>query len=107
VLAASLAIHADGLDSLAVLARANARRRTAAAEPWLTILPAVAQADLLARAGWQVTEMFDAADFGTGADPGRSLLMTARPAGGSGGSSPRADTAGGSGGSSPRADTAG
>ena len=107
VLAASLAIHADGLDSRAVLARANARRRTAAAEPWLTILPAVAQADLLARAGWQVTEMFDAADFGTGADPGRSLLMTARPAGGSGGSSPRADTAGGSGGSSPRADTAG
>jgi methyltransferase (TIGR00027 family) len=81
VLAASLSIHADGLDSAVVLARANARRRTAAFEPWLTILPVSAQATLLARAGWRVATSADAADLGTGAEPGRSLLVTAAPAG--------------------------
>ena len=80
-LAASLAIHADGLDSAAVLARGNARRRTAGSEPWLTILPAAGQTDLLARAGWLLTSAVDPADLGTGADAGRSLLVTARPAG--------------------------
>jgi len=77
LLAASLATHAEGLDSAVVLARANARRRTAAQEPWLTIRPAAAQVSLLARAGWQVTRSVDAADLGTGAEPGRSLLVTA------------------------------
>ena len=81
VLAASLSIHAEGLDSKGVLARANARRRTAADEPWLTILPASAQNGLLARAGWRITASVDAADLGTGAEPGRSLLVTAEPAG--------------------------
>ncbi len=76
VLAASLAVHADGLDSARVLEVANARRRTAEEEPWLTILPADAQAALLARAGWTVTASVDAADLGTGATPGRSLLVT-------------------------------
>jgi methyltransferase (TIGR00027 family) len=76
VLAASLAVHADGLDSAEVLAVANARRRTAEAEPWLTILPAEAQAALLARAGWTITTSVDAADLGTGAVPGRSLLVS-------------------------------
>jgi len=80
VLAASLSVHDAGLDTAAVLARANARRRAAAQEPWLTILPASAQRELLARAGWQVTGLVDAADFGTGAEPGRSLLVTAQPA---------------------------
>ena len=77
VLAASLAVHADGLDSALVLEVANARRRTASEEPWLTILPADAQTALLARAGWTVTASVDAADLGTGAIPGRSLLATA------------------------------
>jgi methyltransferase (TIGR00027 family) len=76
-LAASLSVHADGLDSAQVLAVANARRRTAEAEPWLTILPAQAQTALLRRAGWRVTSSVDAADLGTGAVPGRSLLVTA------------------------------
>lgn len=76
-LAASLSIHADGLDSAHVLEVANARRRTAEAEPWLTILPVAAQTALLARAGWKITTSVDAADLGTGADPGRSLLVTA------------------------------
>ena len=76
VLAASLAVHADGLDSARVLEVANGRRRTAEEEPWLTILPAQAQTALLARAGWTVTASVDAADLGTGAAPGRSLLVT-------------------------------
>jgi methyltransferase (TIGR00027 family) len=80
-LAASLAIHAEGLDSARVLEVANARRQTADAEPWLTILPVSAQADLLESAGWLVTTAVDAADLGTGADRGRSLLVTAQPAG--------------------------
>jgi methyltransferase (TIGR00027 family) len=79
-LAASLSIHADGLDSAQVLVQANGRRRAADAEPWLTILPAAAQAALLLRAGWRITASADAADLGTGADPGRSLLVTAVPA---------------------------
>ena len=80
-LAASLSTHAEGLDSTLVLARANARRRTADEEPWLTILPAAAQVSLLARAGWLVAASADAADLGTGAEAGRSLLVTARPTG--------------------------
>jgi methyltransferase (TIGR00027 family) len=80
LLAASLSIHAEGLDSALVLARANARRRAADAEPWLTILPVGAQVSLLARAGWLVTASQDAASLGTGAEPGRSLLVTAEPA---------------------------
>ena len=81
VLAASLSVHSEALDSAVVLARANARRRTAAAEPWLTILPAGAQVSLLDRAGWLVTTSADAADLGTGAEPGRSLLVKAELAG--------------------------
>jgi methyltransferase (TIGR00027 family) len=80
VLAASLAIHADGLDSARVLEVANARRRTARDEPWRTILPAAEHAGLLTRAGWDVTSAADAAGLGTGAEPGRSLLVAARPA---------------------------
>jgi methyltransferase (TIGR00027 family) len=80
-LAASLSVHAEGLDTEVVLARANARRRTSAQEPWLSILPASAQRELLASAGWRVTGAVDAADFGTGTEPGRSLLVTAKPTG--------------------------
>ena len=82
MLAASLSVHRDGQDSARVTAAANARRRAADAEPWLTILPAAAHLELVARAGWQAAEVADAAQFGTGAEPGRSLLMTARPAAG-------------------------
>jgi methyltransferase (TIGR00027 family) len=80
-LAASLAIHPDGLDTARVLQVANSRRRAAGAEPWLTILPAAAHLDLLAQAGWQGAGPTDAAELGTGAEPGRSLLVTAHPAG--------------------------
>jgi methyltransferase (TIGR00027 family) len=74
LLAASLAVHPDGLDSAAVVARANARRRNGASEPWRTILPASSQRQLLAGAGWVVVT---AADDTAG--PRRSLLVIAQP----------------------------
>ena len=80
-LAASLAIHPDGLDTARVLQVANSRRRAAGAEPWLTILPAAAHLDLLTQAGWQAAGQTDVAELGTGAEPGRSLLVTAHPTG--------------------------
>jgi methyltransferase (TIGR00027 family) len=76
-LAVSLAIHREGLDSAHVAAAANSRRRDPR-ESWLTILPAAAHLELIGRAGWQVSEVVDAAELGTGAEPGRSLLVTAR-----------------------------
>jgi methyltransferase (TIGR00027 family) len=79
-LAASLVIHRDDLDSAWVLEVVNSRRRIAVAEPFLTILPAAAHLDLLTQAGWQAGEPTDAAELGTGAEPGRSLLVTAHPA---------------------------
>lgn len=78
VLAASLSVHRDGQDSERVTAVANARRLSAGTEPWLTILPAAAHLDLLRRAGSVPAEAVDAARLGTGAEPGRSLLVTAR-----------------------------
>jgi methyltransferase (TIGR00027 family) len=78
-LAVSLATHREGLDSGQVAAVANSRRGHSR-ESWLTILPAAAHLELLGRAGWQVSNRVDAAELGTGAEPGRSLLVTARPA---------------------------
>jgi O-methyltransferase involved in polyketide biosynthesis len=79
-LAASLATHRDGADSARVAAIANSGRRSSAEEPWLTILPTTAYLELLGQAGWVVDQGVDAAQFGTGAEPGRSLLVTACPA---------------------------
>jgi methyltransferase (TIGR00027 family) len=79
-LAASLATHREGADSARVAAIANSRRRSSAEEPWLTILPATAHLELLGEAGWVVDRSVDAAQLGTGAEPGRSLLVSARPA---------------------------
>ena len=78
-LAASLAIHPDGIDSEWVRERANAARANGLTEPWLTILPAAGHLDLLATAGWQVVECRDDATFDTGAVPHRSLCVVARP----------------------------
>ncbi|HEU5420346.1 MAG TPA: class I SAM-dependent methyltransferase [Streptosporangiaceae bacterium] len=79
VLAASLAIHPEGADTAAVLARANAARRTGVTEPWRTILPAAAHLALLAAAGWLSEAAVDDAELDSGAPPRRSLLVTARP----------------------------
>jgi methyltransferase (TIGR00027 family) len=78
-LAASLAVHAEGLATAEVLAAANARRRTAQTEPWRTILPRDEQIALLARAGWHTDQVIDAADLEATAPPGRSLLVRAHP----------------------------
>jgi methyltransferase (TIGR00027 family) len=79
VLAVSLATHADGHDSAEVVRTANDRRRTAAAEPWQTILPAGEHLALLTDAGWQVTETQWSPVAATDVSYGRrSLLVTAR-----------------------------
>ncbi|MCQ4079797.1 class I SAM-dependent methyltransferase [Streptomyces sp. RB6PN25] len=77
VLAASLAVHEDGLDSAEVAAAANARRRSGAREPWRTILPADAHLELFTRAGWSVEHAVDAVELDDGVRPGRCLLVTA------------------------------
>lgn len=78
VLAASLAIHADGLDSGEVAAEANLRRRTGTTEPWRTILPVAEHLALIEQAGWTVTATqwcpAANADVGNGR---RTLLATA------------------------------
>ncbi len=79
MLAVSLSIHPDGIDSATAVARANAGRPAADAEPWLTILPAAGQLSLLARAGWPAAEVRDDAAPGAGPAARRSLLVTARP----------------------------
>jgi methyltransferase (TIGR00027 family) len=71
-LAASLAVHREGVDPEQAVVTANSRRRTAMSEPWRTILPAGAHLGLLTRAGWQVEHVEHA---GAG-----SLLVVAGPA---------------------------
>ena len=78
-LAASLAVHAEGLATAEVLAAANARRRAGQTEPWRTILPRDEQIALLAGAGWRTDQAVDAADLEATAPPGRSLLVLAHP----------------------------
>ncbi len=78
-LAASLAVHPDGVDSAWMVERANAARPRAQSEPWRTILPVSAHLELVDRSGWTVVQSVDDAAMGTGAVPGRSLLILARP----------------------------
>ena len=78
-LAASLAVHADGLATADVLAAANARRRAGRTEPWRTILPRDEHIALLARAGWRTDQAVDAADLEATAPAGRNLLVLAHP----------------------------
>jgi methyltransferase (TIGR00027 family) len=79
VLAASLAVHAEGVDSGRAVDRANAGRPEATTEPWRTILPPTAHLALVTRSGWRVSDSLDDASYDTGAVPGRSLLVVARP----------------------------
>jgi methyltransferase (TIGR00027 family) len=78
-LAASLAVHPDGVDSKVVVDRANAARPDGSAEPWLTILPAAGHLGLVTRSGWVPVQCRDDATLATGAVPGRSLCLVARP----------------------------
>jgi methyltransferase (TIGR00027 family) len=66
-LVASLAIHADGIDSQGAVAVANARRRDSSTEPWRTILPRAEHLALLVECGWlsrQVVEVPSASGSG-------------------------------------------
>lgn len=79
MLAVSIATHADGFDSAEVIAAANVRRRTGAAEPWLTILPAADHLALVERGGWTVTTTEWSPETGRDVSHGRrSLLVSAR-----------------------------
>jgi hypothetical protein len=62
-----------------VVDEANAGRPGATTEPWRTILAPTAHLALVTRSGWRVAESLDDASFGTGARPGRSLLVVGRP----------------------------
>ncbi len=78
VLVVTLATHAADVPAAVVIADANARRRTAAAEPWRTIMRAEEHLAMLATAGWTVTNVEDlpaASDDVSYAR--RSLLVTA------------------------------
>jgi methyltransferase (TIGR00027 family) len=78
VLAVSLATHADEHDSTEVVAAANDRRRTGAAEPWQTILPIAEHLALLTDAGWRVTTtQWSPAAAAHVSHGRRSLLVTA------------------------------
>jgi len=77
-LVVSIATHAEGFDSAEVVTAANLRRRTAAAEPWRTILPQAEHLALVEQSGWAVTATewspVAAADVSHGR---RSLLVAA------------------------------
>jgi methyltransferase (TIGR00027 family) len=80
-LAATLATHSSDAPSAEVVEQANARRRSAASEPWRTILPADEHLAMLGAAGWIVTSVTDSPTAYDGVSHGRnSLLVTALPA---------------------------
>jgi methyltransferase (TIGR00027 family) len=76
-LAATLAVHPDGIDSATVVRRANAGRPQSGTEPWRTILTARHHLGLLSRSGWSAVELVDDASIDPSALPGRSLLVVA------------------------------
>ena len=75
VLAVSLAIHPDGIDSRLAVEIANSRRRDSGAEPWKTILSAGEHLDLLRQAGWHVAD--GDSEQAPGVTGGRSLFVSA------------------------------
>jgi methyltransferase (TIGR00027 family) len=77
LLAASLAVHRDGVDSEEVAAGANARRRSGRSEPWRTIMPLEQHLAMLRQAGWVAERTVDAAELDGAAEPGRTLLVSA------------------------------
>ena len=69
-LVASLAIHADGIDSARAVQVANGRREDSATEPWRTILSRSAHLQLLADSGWLTIQETDIPSAGgRGCDP--------------------------------------
>jgi methyltransferase (TIGR00027 family) len=81
-LAVTLATHASDRPTDEVAAAANARRRTGAAEPWVTILRPDEHLTMLTDAGWAVTATEDSPSASDDVSHGRrSLLVSAVPAG--------------------------
>ncbi len=78
-LAASLAVHPEGIDSEWVVRRANAGRANAPTEPWRTILTRPDQLTLLSDGGWSVLSAAEDDAFEAGAARRSSWLVTARP----------------------------
>jgi O-methyltransferase involved in polyketide biosynthesis len=81
MLAVSIATHADGLDSAAVVTTANLRRRTSHAEPWLTILPASEHLELIELAGWRISRIERSPVAAEDVTDGRRSLLVAADAG--------------------------
>jgi methyltransferase (TIGR00027 family) len=79
VLAASLAIHRDGVDSNAVAAAINGRRRSGQSEPWMTILSADSYCELFKQAGWKIDTNFASTKRDSHEIHGRMTLITAKP----------------------------
>ena len=75
-LVASLAIHADGIDSARAVEVANSRREDSTAEPWRTILSRSAHLQLLADGGWLTIQETDIPSAG---GRGVTLLVQAEP----------------------------
>lgn len=78
VLAASLAVHPDGIDSARALVWANRRRRSGRTEPWRTILTGAGHAQLLREAGWSIGDG-SPAPWPAGTEAGTSWLVIAEP----------------------------
>lgn len=76
-LAASMAVHPDGMDSARVAEARNAGRVLRDAEPWLTIRPVAEQFRTLERAGWTPERRVDPATLEPAAPSGRPLLVVA------------------------------
>jgi methyltransferase (TIGR00027 family) len=81
VLVATLATYDSDAPAAEVVAAANGRRRSAASEPWRTILPRGEHLAMLADAGWHVTETEDTPAVASDVSHRRrSLLVTAQRA---------------------------
>jgi methyltransferase (TIGR00027 family) len=77
-LAVTLATHGSDLTTEEVTAAANARRRTGAAEPWVTILRPEEHLAMLTDAGWAVAATADSPSASDDVSHGRrSLLVSA------------------------------
>jgi methyltransferase (TIGR00027 family) len=76
-LVASLATHPAGVDSAYAVEVANARRRDASREPWLTILDRDTYLTAITATGWHVAQLVDAATLEPDAPPGRTLFAIA------------------------------
>jgi methyltransferase (TIGR00027 family) len=79
ILAASLAIHREGVDSGKVAVAVKTWRRAGETEPWLTILSIDSYLALFKQTGWKVDQNIDSLKLDTSEIHGRKPLITAKP----------------------------